>query len=80
MGASERAGLADRRPSVVSQARGVTLELGAGTGLNLEHYPADVTELVLTEPDEHMVKRLRRRVSGQAPSPMTSVQQCSKER
>jgi SAM-dependent methyltransferase len=63
MGASERAGLADRRRSVVSQARGVTLELGAGTGLNLEHYPADVTELTLTEPDEHMAKRLRRRVS-----------------
>jgi ubiquinone/menaquinone biosynthesis C-methylase UbiE len=63
MGGTERAGFTDRRRSVLSQARGATLELGAGTGLNLEHYPTDVTELFLTEPDEHMAKRLRRRVS-----------------
>jgi SAM-dependent methyltransferase len=40
------------------------LELGAGTGLNFPHYPGAVTELVLTEPDPHMAKRLRRRVEA----------------
>src|SRR4029453_9582115 len=42
---------------------GRVLEIGAGTGLNLPHYPASVTELVLTEPDAGMVARLRRRVA-----------------
>lgn len=56
---AERAGLADRRRALLSQARGSTLELGAGTGINIQHYPPAVTELVLTEPDENMAKKLR---------------------
>jgi ubiquinone/menaquinone biosynthesis C-methylase UbiE len=40
------------------------LEIGAGTGLNLPHYPAAVDELVLTEPDPGMAARLRRRTAG----------------
>jgi ubiquinone/menaquinone biosynthesis C-methylase UbiE len=63
MAATERAGLAERRAALVRQARGATLELGAGTGLNLAHYPPAVTELVLTEPDRHMARRLRARVA-----------------
>jgi ubiquinone/menaquinone biosynthesis C-methylase UbiE len=61
--ANERAGLADRRAELLAGARGATLELGAGTGLNLPHYPDAVTELVLTEPDRHMARRLRARVA-----------------
>ena len=57
---AERAGLADARQSLLAGARGRVLELGAGTGLNLAHYPAG-TELVVTEPDAEMAKRLRRR-------------------
>ena len=38
------------------------LEIGAGTGLNLEHYPEGI-ELVLAEPDEPMARRLRARVA-----------------
>ena len=37
MASTERAGLADRRAELVASARGATLELGAGTGLNLRH-------------------------------------------
>jgi ubiquinone/menaquinone biosynthesis C-methylase UbiE len=61
---SEKAGFADFRRSLLQDARGRVLEVGAGTGLNLEHYPREVEELALTEPMEPMVERLRRRVAS----------------
>ena len=64
MASTERAGLADRRAGLLAQARGETLELGAGTGLNLRHYPPGVTALVLAEPDAAMARRLRKRAAG----------------
>jgi ubiquinone/menaquinone biosynthesis C-methylase UbiE len=67
--ASEEAGLADRRAGLLAQAAGRTLEVGAGTGLNLAHYPAAVTELVLTEPDPLMARRLRARAAGSGRRP-----------
>lgn len=60
--AAEEAGLRDLRRNVLTGARGRVLELGAGTGLNLELYPLDVADLTLVEPDPHMVKQLRKRV------------------
>jgi ubiquinone/menaquinone biosynthesis C-methylase UbiE len=64
----EKGGLADKRRELLSQASGSTLELGAGIGHNLPHYPPAVERLVLTEPDPHMAKRLRAQVeeSGRA--------------
>lgn len=59
---SERNGLAELRAGLLAQARGRTLELGAGTGLNLDHYPAAVTELVLSEPETAMAVKLEERV------------------
>ena len=47
---------------LVAQSKGRVVELGAGTGLNLDHYPDDVSELVLTEPDSQMAAKLRQRV------------------
>jgi ubiquinone/menaquinone biosynthesis C-methylase UbiE len=70
---SEEAGLADRRAALLSQASGRTVEVGAGTGLNLRHYPAAVTELVLTEPDPLMARRLRARL-GEAAVPAELVE------
>ncbi len=67
MKGTEEAGLADMRASVLSQASGRTLELGAGTGLNAAHYPAAVTEVVLTEPDPHMARRLRDKLAAAVP-------------
>jgi len=64
MAATEDAGLRERRAAVVSGAQGRTLELGAGTGLNLAHYGDEVTELVLLEPDPHMGARLREKVAA----------------
>jgi ubiquinone/menaquinone biosynthesis C-methylase UbiE len=55
---TERAGLAERRRALLSQAHGAVLEIGAGTGANLDKYPASVTDLVLLEPEEPMARRL----------------------
>lgn len=61
--ASEEAGLREMRREVVGKARGRVLELGSGTGLNLELYPREGLEcLTLTEPDPHMIRQLRSRV------------------
>jgi ubiquinone/menaquinone biosynthesis C-methylase UbiE len=63
IGGPEKAGLRDMRSELLAGARGRVLELGTGTGLNLEHYGEGATELVLTEPDPHMAKRLRARAA-----------------
>jgi ubiquinone/menaquinone biosynthesis C-methylase UbiE len=65
---SEEAGLRDERRELLASAKGATLEVGAGTGLNLEHYPEAVTRLVLAEPDEHMRRRLERRAGEVFPA------------
>ncbi|MEA2349032.1 MAG: hypothetical protein QOG62_2819 [Thermoleophilaceae bacterium] len=59
----EREGLTDMRRQCLAQASGEVLELGAGTGLNLEHYPDAVTRLVLTEPEEAMASQLQRKLA-----------------
>jgi ubiquinone/menaquinone biosynthesis C-methylase UbiE len=64
---SERAGLSEMRAALLRGARGSTLEIGAGTGLNLPHYTEAVTELVLAEPDPHMARRLRERLEQERP-------------
>lgn len=61
---TEEAGLRESRRRVLATAAGRTLELGAGTGANLELYPDSVTELVLTEPDPHMIKQLREKAAA----------------
>lgn len=65
---SERAGLAEMRRELLAGASGRTLEIGAGTGLNLGHYTDAVSELVLAEPDPHMAERLRERVEADPPA------------
>src|SRR6201747_2305056 len=51
------------RREVLAGARGRVLEVGAGTGLNLELYPKQgIESLVLSEPDPLMVKQLREKL------------------
>lgn len=56
--ATEEAGLRELRRALLAGARGRVLELGAGTGLNLEHYRDGIESLTLVEPDPHMSKQL----------------------
>jgi ubiquinone/menaquinone biosynthesis C-methylase UbiE len=66
--ASEEAGLREMRRDLLRGARGRVLELGAGTGLNLELYPHEGLDcLTLTEPDPHMFKQLRPRAQKVCP-------------
>jgi ubiquinone/menaquinone biosynthesis C-methylase UbiE len=65
---TEKAGLSEMRDALLAEASGRTLELGAGTGLNLGHYTAAVTELVVTEPDPFMAQRLRDRLAADPPA------------
>lgn len=50
------------RKALLERATGRVVELGAGTGLNLAHYPPEARELILTEPEPAMRRRLERRV------------------
>lgn len=61
-----------RRRAVLADARGRVLEIGAGTGFNLEHYPAEVGEIVITEPAAGMMRRAQRR-ADELGRPVTAV-------
>jgi ubiquinone/menaquinone biosynthesis C-methylase UbiE len=60
---TEDAGLREMRRETLASASGRTIDLGAGTGANLALYPDAVTDLVLSEPDPHMAKRLRQKLA-----------------
>jgi ubiquinone/menaquinone biosynthesis C-methylase UbiE len=60
----EKAGLRDHREALVARVSGSVLEIGGGTGANLDFYSQQVRELVLTEPEEPMARRLERKLAG----------------
>lgn len=62
MAKAEEACLKDWRQELLKQVSGDVLEIGAGTGANIEFYPDSVTKLVLIEPDKHMRKLLKANV------------------
>ena len=47
-----------------AEARGRVVEIGAGTGVNLDLYGTGVEDLTLVEPDPHMGARLRERLAA----------------
>lgn len=69
----ERRVLGEQRRRLLARARGRVLEVGAGTGANLSHYPREgVASLELAEPDAAMRRRLERRLTQEPlPFPVT---------
>jgi ubiquinone/menaquinone biosynthesis C-methylase UbiE len=57
-------GMREQRRRLLASARGRTLEIGAGTGLNVGLYPDGLAELILAEPFEPMRRRLSRKVTA----------------
>jgi ubiquinone/menaquinone biosynthesis C-methylase UbiE len=64
MAGTEKAGLADHRKKLLERARGRVLEVGGGTGANLPFYGDEVEEVVITEPEEPMARRLEHKLEG----------------
>jgi SAM-dependent methyltransferase len=61
--ATEENGLGAMRGELLAEARGRVVEIGAGTGVNLELYGDGVEDLTLVEPDPHMGAQLRKRLA-----------------
>jgi ubiquinone/menaquinone biosynthesis C-methylase UbiE len=58
----ERAGVRQLRRTLLGEARGRTVDIGSGSGLNLPHFPDHLDELILAEPDPAMRARLAERL------------------
>jgi SAM-dependent methyltransferase len=67
-GPMERNVLGAKRRQLLARARGRVLEIGAGTGANLGHYPTSgaITTLDVAEPDSAMRRRLAKKVQAAA--------------
>jgi SAM-dependent methyltransferase len=59
---TERDGLRAHREALLAGATGDVLEIGGGTGANLEFYGDGVRTLTITEPEKPMFRRLERRL------------------
>lgn len=63
--AAEQAGIGEWRAELLARAAGDVLEIGAGTGANLDHYPAGIRSLTLAEPDAAMRRRLEGKLAAE---------------
>lgn len=77
LGPVEHAGLGAIRTETLSPARGRVLEIAAGNGHNLGHYPPGVSSLTLAEPDPHMYARLIERLETRPAVSGLSQLECS---
>ncbi len=56
----EESCLSEWRSNLLSEIEGEVLEIGSGTGINLSYYPTSLKNLILTEPEPHMLGLLRK--------------------
>lgn len=57
------------RAALLKDIRGEVLEIGFGTGLNLPHYPQNISRLSLIDPSDLLPQRVGRRIA-EAPFPV----------
>jgi SAM-dependent methyltransferase len=62
MASAEAVSLGAWRAELLRRASGTVVEIGAGTGVNIQHYPADGAQVALCEPDSAMRRQLEGRV------------------
>ena len=62
-------GEADLRRELLASLTGRVVEVGAGNGINFEHYPAGVAELIAIEPEPYLRGQAERAAAG-APVPV----------
>src|SRR3954453_19117199 len=54
LGRDRGRGEADLRRELLASLTGRVVEVGAGNGINFEHYPASVDELIAVEPEPYL--------------------------
>jgi|SRR6476659_270413 len=67
IGKAERSGLGDHRRALLAGASGDVLEIGGGTGANLDYYGDGVRTLTIVEPEKPMLRRLQHHIEQSAP-------------
>jgi ubiquinone/menaquinone biosynthesis C-methylase UbiE len=67
IGKAERSGLGDHRRALLAEATGDVLEIGGGTGANLDYYGDSVRTLTIVEPEKPMLRRLQRHIEQRSP-------------
>ena len=70
--AAEAHGAAEHRARLLAGLSGRVVELGAGTGANVVHYPPAVDEVLAVEPEPHLRERAVA-AAGRAAVPVTVV-------
>ena len=70
--AMNRKALKEERTRCLQDVKGVVLEIGFGTGLNLPHYPPTVTKIVGVDPSETSAKLARKRIAA-SPVPIETI-------
>jgi len=70
---AEKLFLKSWRRELLKHVYGEVLEIGAGTGANIEHYTDRVTRLVLIEPDKHKRRIIEKKISDKG---LDNVQIC----
>jgi ubiquinone/menaquinone biosynthesis C-methylase UbiE len=69
---AEGKGASEHRNELLAGLAGRVIEVGAGTGLNFDHYPSTVTEVVAVEPEPYL-RAAAEEAAAQASVPVTIV-------
>ena len=78
MAGPEKAVLREHRKALLGGVSGRVIEIGGGTGANLPFYGSGIEELVITEPEEPMARRLETKL-GDYPLPARVVRATAEE-